>query len=102
MADHEKVIYDTEKGIKHGYDRKLSLNDRRTSIATSIIAADLFNDPFATTQRALKFRHAQMAALGGTIGTGIFVDSGQPLASGRSAFILVSYIIITVPVYFIV
>ena len=29
-----------------------------------------------TTKRGLKARHAQMIALGGTIGTGLFVGSG--------------------------
>ena len=43
-----------------------------------------------------------MIALGGTIGTGLFVGSGQTLALGGPAFILVSYIIITILVYFIV
>lgn len=43
-----------------------------------------------------------MIALGGTIGTGLFVGSGQTLALGGPAFILVCYIIITILVYFIV
>lgn len=82
MADHRKAIYDAEKGIdqadtgiKRGYDRKLSLNDRRTSITVSIVAADV-----PLTQRGLKSRHAQMIALGGTIATGLFIGSGQTLA----------------------
>ena len=110
MADNEKpVSYDSEKGIeqgeigvKQGSDRKVSLNDRRTSVAASIVAADLLDDRFATTQRGLKSRHSQMIALGGTIGTGLFVGSGQTLARGGPAFILASYIIMTVLVYFIV
>jgi hypothetical protein len=43
-----------------------------------------------------------MIALGGTISTGLFVSSGQTLALGGPAFILVCYIIITILVYFIV
>jgi amino acid permease len=109
MADEKVSTYDPEKGIDHddtgikqGSDRKLSLNDRKTSIAASIVAADLLDKRFATTQRGLKSRHAQMIALGGTIGTGLFVGSGQTLAVGGPAFILASYIIITILVYFIV
>jgi amino acid transporter len=38
----------------------------------------------------------------GTIGTGLFVGSGQTLALGGPAFILVSYVVMTILVYFIV
>jgi amino acid permease len=34
-----------------------------------------------------------MIALGGTIGTGLFVGSGQVLATGGPAFILTTYIL---------
>lgn len=48
-----------------------------------------------STKRGLKSRHAQMIALGGTIGTGLFVGSGATLARGGPAFILVCYIIVS-------
>lgn len=34
------------------------------------------------TKRGLSSRHAQMIALGGTIGTGLFVGAGQGLEMG--------------------
>ncbi|KAK7417238.1 hypothetical protein QQX98_004672 [Neonectria punicea] len=52
-----------------------------------------------TTQRGLKSRHAQMIALGGTIGTGLFVGAGQGLKMGGPVFLLVAYIIITLLLY---
>ena len=55
-----------------------------------------------STKRGLKSRHAQMIALGGTIGTGLFVGSGATLARGGPAFILVCYIIMTVLIMFII
>ncbi len=55
-----------------------------------------------TTKRGLKPRHAQMIALGGTIGTGLFVGSGATLAKGGPAFILVAYILLCFLVYFVV
>ncbi|KAI4166143.1 MAG: hypothetical protein LQ342_000029 [Letrouitia transgressa] len=55
-----------------------------------------------STKRGLKSRHAQMIALGGTIGTGLFVGSGATLARGGPAFILVCYMILTAWVYFVV
>ncbi|KAF8867363.1 hypothetical protein BDZ45DRAFT_734626 [Acephala macrosclerotiorum] len=55
-----------------------------------------------TTKRGLKARHSQMIALGGTIGTGLFVGSGGTLAKGGPLFILLAYIIMSVLVLFIV
>lgn len=55
-----------------------------------------------TTKRAIKSRHAQMIAIGGTIGTGLFVGSGQALAMGGPLFLLLSYVIISVIVYGVV
>lgn len=55
-----------------------------------------------TTHRGLKARHAQMIALGGTIGTGLFVGSGATLAKGGPLFILIAYSILSCLVYFIV
>ncbi|KGQ08889.1 putative proline-specific permease put4 [Beauveria bassiana D1-5] len=52
-----------------------------------------------STRRGLKSRHAQMIALGGSIGTGLFVGSGQGLKMGGPAFLLVCYSIITLLLY---
>lgn len=54
------------------------------------------------TQRGLKSRHAQMIALGGTIGTGLFVGSGQALQMGGPCFLLVAYILMSCLVYGII
>ena len=51
------------------------------------------------THRGLKSRHAQMIALGGSIGTGLFVGSGQGLKIGGPAFLLAGYTIITLLLY---
>jgi amino acid transporter len=55
-----------------------------------------------STQRGLRSRHAQMIALGGTIGTGLFVGTGQALSVGGPALLFLGYCIITVFVYGIV
>lgn len=47
------------------------------------------------THRGLKSRHTQMIALGGTIGTGLFVGSGQALRMGGPLLLLISYLIIS-------
>lgn len=54
------------------------------------------------TKRTLKSRHAQMIAIGGTIGTGLFVGSGQALRMGGPAFLVLSYILISIMVYGVV
>ncbi|CAN6669970.1 proline-specific permease [Trichomonascus vanleenenianus] len=45
--------------------------------------------------RGLKSRHIQLIALGGCIGTGLFVGSGTMLASGGPASVFVSYVIMS-------
>lgn len=55
-----------------------------------------------STQRGLKSRHAQMLALGGTIGTALFVSSGQTLARGGPAFLLGTFCFMSLVVYTVV
>ena len=58
---HGVPQYDEEK--KHSISRA-----RHASMSESIVAADLLDERYLQTQRGLKSRHAQMIALGGTIG----------------------------------
>lgn len=44
--------------------------------------------------RRLKARHLQMIAIGGSIGTGLFVGSGYALATGGPAGVLLSYVLV--------
>ncbi|KAK8218357.1 histidine permease [Phyllosticta capitalensis] len=69
---------------------------------TDVLAGEVFEGEEQATQRGLKSRHAQMIALGGTIGTGLFVGSGQTLARGGPAFILGSYIFLSFLVYCVI
>lgn len=50
-------------------------------------------------QRKLKGRHLQMIAIGGSIGTGLFVGSGAVLANGGPASVLIAYAIIGIMLY---
>ncbi|KAK3341720.1 amino acid permease-domain-containing protein [Lasiosphaeria hispida] len=49
--------------------------------------------------RELKGRHLQMIAIGGSIGTGLFVASGKALNTGGPAAILIAYAFIGVMLY---
>lgn len=56
----------------------------------------------AGTRRDIKSRHAQMLAIGGSIGTALFVGAGQVLAIGGPAFLFLSYTIMSLLVYCVV
>lgn len=78
------------------------VNDTPISYDDAILDASELETIDQSTKRGLKSRHAQMIALGGTIGTGLFVGTGATLATGGPAFILLCYIILTILVLFIV
>ncbi|KAK6221330.1 hypothetical protein LQW54_001429 [Pestalotiopsis sp. IQ-011] len=54
------------------------------------------------TKRAIKSRHAQMIAIGGSVGTSLFIATGQALAAGGPGLLLISYILMSLMVYGIV
>ncbi|KAI1638918.1 proline permease PrnB [Biscogniauxia mediterranea] len=56
----------------------------------------------AGTRRRIKPRQAQMIAIGGSIGTSLFIATGQALAAGGPGFLLASYCLMAVLVYGIV
>ncbi|KXX74929.1 General amino-acid permease GAP1 [Madurella mycetomatis] len=49
--------------------------------------------------RELKGRHLQMIAIGGSIGTGLFVASGKALHTGGPASLLIAYVFVGVMLY---
>ncbi|KAI9765855.1 MAG: glyceraldehyde-3-phosphate dehydrogenase 1 [Geoglossum simile] len=59
-------------------------------------AAATASSPLA---RKLKGRHLQMIAIGGSIGTGLFVGSGSALAKGGPASLLIAFALIGIMLY---
>ncbi|KAK1781438.1 general amino-acid permease [Copromyces sp. CBS 386.78] len=57
------------------------------------------NTPSSLLARELKGRHLQMIAIGGSIGTGLFVASGKALSDGGPASVLIAYLIIGVMMF---
>ncbi|KAG0647262.1 Canavanine resistance 1 [Hyphodiscus hymeniophilus] len=53
-------------------------------------------------QRRLKSRHLQMIAIGGTLGTGLFIGSGGAIAKSGPAGALIAYIFVGTIVYSVV
>lgn len=49
--------------------------------------------------RKLKGRHLQMIAIGGSIGTGLFVGSGRALAYGGPASLLIAFVLMGMLIY---
>lgn len=86
---------DIEKEARHGSAEKGSLGGDvppAYEYETAPIKADKLN-------RTLTARQVQMIAIGGTIGTGLFLGTGKSLATGGPASMLICYIIIGVIVF---
>ncbi|OJJ81170.1 amino acid permease GAP1 [Aspergillus glaucus CBS 516.65] len=67
-----------------------------SNVDPEIAAQNTANSPL---ERRLKGRHMQMIALGGSIGTGLFVGSGNVLSTGGPASVLIAYGLIGVMLY---
>lgn len=52
-------------------------------------------------QRKLQSRHLSMIAIGGSIGTGLFVASGATIANAGPGGALLAYLLIGLMVYFL-
>lgn len=80
---HSKIVHVDEKGaIRSENNSIVSLGDDEL-------------------KKGLKNRHIQLIALGGAIGTGLFVGSGVALAQCGPAPLLMSYIILSAVVWFV-
>ncbi|KAH8815983.1 histidine permease [Xylogone sp. PMI_703] len=83
-----------------------AMDEKKVAAEEASVDAELgageIQQTYETTHRGLKARHSQMIALGGTIGTGLFVGSGATLAKGGPLFILLGYSILAALVYFVV
>ncbi|PLB51662.1 proline permease PrnB [Aspergillus steynii IBT 23096] len=91
-----------EKSISEAPYPVESAGDGKSGTMQAMIEADLLDERYKVTQRGLKNRHVQLMALGGTIGTGLFVGSGQALNIGGPLSLLLGYIFISALVYALV
>lgn len=73
-----------------------SIGDHRRSFDAEAAAHATASSPLL---RRLKGRHLQMIAIGGSIGTGLFVGTGRALAHGGPGSIFVAYCLIGVMMY---
>ena len=80
-------------------DDKLQLGGEIIDDLGSDTASSETKEHHHSLQRGLKARHIQMIALGGTIGTGLFMSSGASIATGGPGGALVSYGLTGILVY---
>ncbi|GAA6012029.1 hypothetical protein JCM10207_005102 [Rhodosporidiobolus poonsookiae] len=100
-APHGEVIYDPSK---ESLATRLGVNFesfKRAPGTTAGLAAHGEVDPLKAganpmLQQKMKPRHLQMIAVGGSIGTGLFIGSGQALRNGGPLGILIAWLIIGV------
>ncbi|KAF2751926.1 AAT family amino acid transporter [Sporormia fimetaria CBS 119925] len=86
--------------FKHSFKR--NPNARVVTVALDEEGRPLPDQPVATDQplaMKLKDRHLQMIAIGGSIGTGLFVGSGAALSAGGPASVVIAYVLIGTMVF---
>lgn len=103
------IIYNSHKASKADIPHRILDSFRRdpnahvtrdgsddSSFDAKSAAANTASSPLA---RRLKGRHLQMIAIGGSIGTGLFVGSGLSLATGGPASVLLAFTLIGAMLY---
>ncbi|KAE8444313.1 hypothetical protein EG329_000623 [Mollisiaceae sp. DMI_Dod_QoI] len=73
--------------LEHGHSDSYDVESAVANVAKSPL------------QRKLEARHLQMIAIGGSIGTGLFVGSGKALAAGGPASLLIAFSLISFMLY---
>jgi amino acid transporter len=78
-------------------------NDEKKGMYQTSVNSVAIEEPLdcPNTKRDLKARHALFIAWGGTVGTGLFITTGKTLATGGPAFLVGSYVFVSIMVYFI-
>ncbi|KAK4186452.1 amino acid permease-domain-containing protein [Podospora australis] len=88
LSNPSVIIQGVPPGTREGYGRHyFDLHAANVNTANSQLS------------RELKGRHLQMIAIGGSIGTGLFVASGQSLTAGGPASLLIAYSFVGVMLY---
>lgn len=84
MAVSQRQSYDGEKRI-----------DDVESLPSNPVAGD----QYGSTQRGLKSRHIQLIAIGGAIGTGLFVGTGATLSLTGGANLFMAFVVMSMIIW---
>ncbi|KAI9494930.1 amino acid permease/ SLC12A domain-containing protein [Zychaea mexicana] len=95
LEEGAKEQYYNETGMTHGSE-KLDEYDPTCMSQQSAVDPET---TFQGTKRGLNARHIQMISLGGAIGTGLFLSSGQNIATAGPGGALIAYCVIGFMVY---
>lgn len=111
-AGHVQQIYNDKVESRPSVPRRIIDSFRRDPLSrvtpSGVVGANgVVFDAEAAAQatadsplaRKLKGRHLQMIAIGGSIGTGLFVASGKSLSNGGPASVLIAYSLIGVMLF---
>jgi amino acid transporter len=93
-AEYEKDVADIEE--KGQSDDEVSTKEDPEVMRKLALSPE---GPTGTVKRGLSERHLQLIALGGTIGTGLFIGLGSSLASAGPLSTLLAYSIMGILVW---
>lgn len=85
---------DLEKVAVDPYDSKLDVVDSKIEPRYLVTSSDIPAAPGAV-QRGLKSRQVQLIVLGGTIGTGLFISTGNVIAQAGPGLALIAFVFMT-------
>src|SRR5699024_12713760 len=84
----------------HSWPQRITLRRLRKLLPTGLSMSNVETGS-GKLRRELKSRHLAMIAIGGSIGTGLFVASGATIAEAGPGGALLSYALIGLMVYFL-
>ncbi|PGH02083.1 hypothetical protein AJ79_07720 [Helicocarpus griseus UAMH5409] len=99
-GSRETVIERFVDGFRRDPNARITKKDAASTSSRGFdMEAAISNTASTLLHRKLKGRHLQMIAIGGSIGTGLFVGSGKALADGGPASVLIAFVIVGIMLY---